>query len=262
MNTLWTFGCSFTAEYDTIDGLHPPYKNNFDRYKDFRNGELPKIWPRILAEKINYKLFNSALGGSSNYRILMQFSEVCDLIEKDDICVFGWTQKTRFIAANFVENIFNDVLPFGASYPDLNFSQKTLEEVLVNRTHPVWANEVLKWTKIINLFLNNIGAEVYHWTSDDTIFNVSNNEIKENQSYIVVRDDEFLNNQLIKDRHSMMWYLTHPRNYGGTQMGKIIDETKGQIEDGHMGEFGHKFQAKVFFDHIIKNTKIEKIKIL
>jgi hypothetical protein len=34
-NTLWTFGCSFTAEYEPIDNIHPPYENNYDRYRKF-----------------------------------------------------------------------------------------------------------------------------------------------------------------------------------------------------------------------------------
>jgi hypothetical protein len=260
-NKLWTFGCSFTAEYDPIEGLYAPYKNNFDLYKEFRNGNLPDVWPRILANKFDYDLMNCALGGSSNYRILMQFSDVSDKIQKDDILIFGWTQKTRFIAANFTENIFNDVLPLGASYPDLQYSENTLNELLLNRTHKLWSLEVLKWIRIINMFAKNIGAEVYHWTSDDTIFTKENKEVEHDKSFIVVDDYEFTNSQIFKDKHSMMWYLTHSRNYGGTQMGKIIDETMGKIPDGHMGEYGHKVQADYFHKHIIENTKINKIKI-
>ncbi len=33
MNKLWTFGCSFTAEYDPIDGLFFPFENNYDKYR-------------------------------------------------------------------------------------------------------------------------------------------------------------------------------------------------------------------------------------
>jgi hypothetical protein len=260
MNNLWTFGCSFTAEYDTIDGQFHPFKNNYDRYRDFRGGELPDIWPTILAKKINYNLVNCALGGSSNYRILMQFSDVCDKIKKDDILIFGWTQKTRFLAANFSQDIFNDVLPIGASYPDLQFSQKTIDEILVNRTHNLWSIEVMKWIRMINTFVKSVGAEVYHWTSDDTIFTIENNIVKNNESFIIVDDSEFLQSELSKDKHSVMWFLTHPKNYGGIQMGKIIDETKGLVEDGHMGEYGHKVQANYFYKHIVQHTKINKIK--
>ena len=52
MSRLWTFGCSFTAEYNPIDGIYAPYENNYDKYRRFRGGELPKTWPNILAEKI------------------------------------------------------------------------------------------------------------------------------------------------------------------------------------------------------------------
>lgn len=261
MNKLWTFGCSFTAEYDPIDGLYPPFKNNYDKYREFKGGELPKVWPTILAEKLGYEVVNCAIGGSSNYRILMQFSDVCDKIKKNDILFFGWTQKTRFIAANFTQNIFNDVLPIGSTYPDLQFSQNTLNEILVNRTHNLWSHEVIKWIRIINIFVKNAGAEVYHWTSDENIFNIKNNNVKNDKSFIIVDDEDFLKNEKSKDKHSLMWYFTHPERYDGNiQLGKIVDETEGLVPDNHMGEYGHKVQADFFYKHIINNTTIDKIK--
>jgi hypothetical protein len=42
-------------------------------------------------------------------------------------------------------------------------------------------------------------------------------------------------------------------------MGKIIDETNGLIQDGHMGEFGHKVQCNVFKTHIKEHTNIVKL---
>ena len=126
-NTLWTFGCSFTAEYEPIDNVHPPYENNYDRYRNWRGGTLPLTWPNIMAKFMDYNVMNCALGGSSNYNILMQFSNISHLIKKDDILIFGWSKLTRFIAANFVENIFNNVLPVGSNYNDLGMSQNTID---------------------------------------------------------------------------------------------------------------------------------------
>jgi hypothetical protein len=31
MNRLWTFGCSFTAEYNPIEGVYHPFENQYDR---------------------------------------------------------------------------------------------------------------------------------------------------------------------------------------------------------------------------------------
>ena len=50
MNRLWTFGCSFTAEYDPIDGLFFPFENNYDKYRKLRGGTLPNVWVDLLAK--------------------------------------------------------------------------------------------------------------------------------------------------------------------------------------------------------------------
>jgi hypothetical protein len=40
-NTLWVFGCSFTAEYEPIDNLYSPFKLPFE-FKDENKNELMK----------------------------------------------------------------------------------------------------------------------------------------------------------------------------------------------------------------------------
>jgi len=254
-NRLWTFGCSFTAEYDPIGGIHPPFENNFDKYYKFRGNNFPDTWTTVLANKIGYEPMNCAFGGSSNYGILNQFIDVCDLIKKDDILIFGWTHLGRFIAVNNVNDIFNQVLPFGAEYNDLGLSKKTVEEIQVNRTNPLWGKEVYNWIYFINRYAKNIGAESYHWTSDERIFDYHTKNRKED-GLIVVDDEEILNNPHIVDKHNLLWYLTHPAQYNGKQMGKVIDETDGLIADGHLGEWGHKVQTELFYRNLKERSKI------
>jgi hypothetical protein len=256
MSKLWTFGCSFTAEYDPIDGIHPPYENNYDKYRKFKGGEFPKTWSNILAEKIGYEIMNCALGGASNYHIFNQFINVCELIQKDDILIFGWTQLGRFIAVNTSENLMSQVLPNDAEYHYLGMSKTTIEEILVNRTHPLWKTEVMNWIKFINVFVEKIGVEAYHWTSDDRIFDAENKEVFNDNRFIVVRDPAAIESNIYVDKHNMMWYLTHQDHYGGIQKGKIMDETNYEIMDGHMGELGHKVQYEMFYDHISHVSKI------
>lgn len=255
MNRLWTFGCSFTAEYDPIDGIYSPFENNFDRYYRFRNNNFPDTWTTILANKVGRLPMNCAIGGSSNYGILNQFIEVCDLIQKGDIVVFGWTHLGRFIAVNNEHDIFNQVLPFGAEYNDLGLSKRTVEEIQVNRTNPLWGKEVYGWVRFINAYVKNIGAESYHWTSDERIFDYHTKNWMED-NLIVVDDIDVLENPNIVDKHNMLWYITHQMHYGNKQMGKIIDETNGLIQDGHMGEFGHKVQANLFYKNIKERSKL------
>ena len=94
MNKLWTFGCSFTAEYNPIDGIFFPFENQYDKYRKYRGGTLPKVWVDLLAERIGYKPYNCAIGGSSNNKI---FNQIVDDVKngittKNDLVVvsIGW----------------------------------------------------------------------------------------------------------------------------------------------------------------------------
>ena len=51
MNKLWTFGCSFTSDYNFT-----PYQgqvNQMINYKEWRNGSEPELWATLLAKKLN-----------------------------------------------------------------------------------------------------------------------------------------------------------------------------------------------------------------
>jgi hypothetical protein len=247
MRTLWTFGCSFTAEYDPIDGIFFPFENDFDKYKKWRGGNLPPVWATILGEKLNCKVMNCAVGGSSNYNIFNQFINVCELIKKDDIVIFGWTNLTRFISVNLEENIFTQILVSENNFGGTGFSKRTIEEIMYNRSHQLWALEVNQWTRFINVYLNNIGANVFYWTADETIFNQHTIQ-NDDQKYIVIRDEE-------STKTNLLGYLNLPMFFGGVLKARIVEETNGAVVDDHMGEFGHKNQAEYFYNHIIKNLK-------
>ena len=68
MNTLHTFGCSYTAYFENNNG-----RSQYEEYKKFRGGFYPKVWPELLSEKLGMELNNTAIGGSSNYEIFQLF---------------------------------------------------------------------------------------------------------------------------------------------------------------------------------------------
>jgi hypothetical protein len=247
MSKLWTFGCSFTAEYNPIDGLYYPFENQYDKYRTYRGGTLPDVWPELLGKKLNYQTVNCAIGGSSNYTIFNQFINVSDLIKKDDILIFGWTSMLRFQSVHLKDKIQINLLPNATNYEDVGFSKNTLDEILVNRSNLVWVNEVLSWIKIINEIVKFKGCEVYYWTSDDTIFKTKDKFIDE--KFIVVNDPNY-------DNLSMLGYLNLSIHYGNKLTARIVEETNGEIADDHMGELGHLKQCNYFYDHIIKHSKI------
>lgn len=246
MRTLWTFGCSFTADYYPVD--NPLIKTKYDDYKKWKGGTLPKIWPTLLSEKLNYELKNKGWGGDSNYGIVFKFLEVCEQIKKDDIVIFGWTHVARFQAANFLINSFQQILPSIYEYPETNLSQNTIKEILLNRTHNLWITELHHWIKFINLYLTNIESHVYHWTSDDNIFN-KKTEIVNDEQFIVVQDPNFSFND------NIMSYISHVNRIDFKEMSKIIHETNGQVDDQHFGEYGHIHQSEYFYNHIMKYIK-------
>lgn len=249
MNKLWTFGCSFTAEYNPIDGLYYPFENQYDRYRAYRGGTLPDVWPELLGKKLNYQTVNCAIGGSSNYTIFNQFINVSDLIKKDDILIFGWTSMLRFQAVHLKDKIQINLLPNATNYEDVGFSKNTLDEILFNRSDLVWVNEVLSWIKIINQIAKDRECEVYHWTSDNTIFKPGDKFIDE--KFIVVADPNY-------DNLGMLGYLNLPMHYENKLTARIVEETNGEIVDDHMGEFGHINQCNYFYNHITKHSKIIK----
>ena len=56
-----------------------------------------------------------------------------------------------------------------------------------------------------------------------------------------------------------MGYLSLPVHYSaGKLIAKIDMETDKEIEDCHMGEYGHKMQAEFFYDYIMGNNPFEK----
>ena len=247
MNRLWTFGCSFTAEYNPIEGVYYPFENQYDRYKKFKGGKLPLVWSELLGKKIEYQTMNCGVGGSSNYSIFRQYINVCDLIKKGDILIFGWTSMLRFPVINLNENIVIELLPNATNYGDTGYSKTTLEEIIVNRSHPLWINEVLDWIKLINMVVKEKGAEVYHWCSDDTLFNQHSKFIDER--FIVIDDPESI-------KTSLMGYLNLPKFFGGLLKARIVEETNGEVIDDHMGEYGHINQMEYFYKHIKKHSKI------
>lgn len=227
MNTLWTFGCSYSADY------HPLYSgdeqlSNYGKYKEWRGGNLPKTWPELLSEKLNLNLQNKAEGGSSNYRIFTQFTDVVDEIKEGDIVIFGWTSVVRFIIADEIIEKFRNVLPSNLDNPvyDLSISREALSEILINRTNKVWDKEVSGWIKLINLYLGKDKVKVFHWRSTDS-------------SIFDGMDGNFIDNELMFHIQSTTLYST------------IKDETNNEVDDGHFGEYGQKAQSDYFYQFIV-----------
>ena len=74
MTKLFVFGCSFTKGSGCLEG--EPYTLKY------KKSDKDLIWPEILAEELNLKLYNFGEPGKSNGRIIDSIIENFELIQK------------------------------------------------------------------------------------------------------------------------------------------------------------------------------------
>lgn len=231
-NSLWSFGCSFTAEYHPIDN-YPP--NTYDFYKEWKGGILPPVWPTILTNKLNYKNQNKGAGATSNYEIFYSFCDVVSKFKKNDIVIFQWTSPYRFLLANPDAHFLQTILP-NSKYQE--FNQELIDKILVNRTNEVWIRELIYFSKIINEICKDKGVHLFYWSYHEQIIH----------SYMETSWDEFPHDKYIKvnSHNRLIGYLNQVCDGKHT----IDLETNGEVRDHHLGEYGHKAQADLFYDYI------------
>jgi len=87
MNTLWTFGDSYTEGHGCL--IEDEYYKNY-----WKSGD--KIWPLWLSELLNVNLKNCGFGGYSNDMILDSIVDNWKDIKKGDIVFIGFTFPCRF----------------------------------------------------------------------------------------------------------------------------------------------------------------------
>jgi hypothetical protein len=238
MNKLWTFGCSFTSDYNFT-----PYKgavNQMVNYKEWRNGNEPKLWATILADKLNLEEKNLGYPGSSVYKIFDSFCNNCHLIEKGDVVIFEWTRLQRFRVCQ--NGHFPTVLPAHDKDADTILSYDTTVQIQVNRDERPFIEEIYSFQNFIEEFCNSLGCEIYFWSADDDIINKETNEFKSKRKYLFPEANI-----------DMTQYLR--RKYGAET---IYDETNGEVADQqHYGEKGHKVMGEIFYNEIIRYRNLQ-----
>lgn len=230
INTVWAFGCSFTADYHPLDN-DPP--NNYDKYRDWKGGVLPDTYPKVLADMMGYAVKNLGVGASSNYHIFRNFCNSVSEIKENDVVIIGWTSLLRFVLVNEGCETIQDILP-SQDYPE--FNRDLLDYIVVNRANPIWNEEILSFMNIINEICKVKKINVFYWTSDDQMLQYW-------KDVDLYQDKKFI--KTINDNT-----LLQIDEYGSEKNLTIQQETNGVVMDCHMGEFGHKKQAKIMYDYI------------
>jgi hypothetical protein len=208
MSKIFVFGCSHSS-------IHGENTSNelIKKYKNLRNDVFPKTWSELLAESMNHELINLASWGQDNYTIFNHFCGLINQIKKDDIVFIGWTETNRFRLFSEKLNRFLSLNAWSIENNDIeHISQKTINEILINRRNHNWAEEVHNWIKLINKLSELVGFKVIHW------------------SFYGIFSEYNILDELM---------------YQGLET--IHDETNGIVNDRyHLGEKGHKVQCDYF----------------
>jgi hypothetical protein len=230
MNTLYTFGCSFTAYYNN--------HKNYIKYKEYRNDNYPPHWTELLSNKLNLKLKNFGYPGMGNDRIFQLIANNSNFYKPGDVIVVGWSFINRFKWANDNINVWENI-GFGFKSNEQFISESTLNEIMVNRSNKLYIDDIRNYEKLLDLFSDKSQIKIYYWSFDS---NVINNNTEKNKNFIL--HSELKNNSSLKD------YIFE---CGGED---ITMETNSKITDHHLGENGHKIQSELFYDYITNKKKL------
>lgn len=240
MGKLWTFGCSFTAEYDFTsylkEGESEENENNFIRYRNLRGGDINEVWPTIVAKELGLEKENLGYSGFSNYRIFNRFVANCHRIQKEDVVIIEWSRKERFDIINKNMGRFDQwvsVIPSQA-HTHIQYDLKVMQQILVNRTNMIWCEEIYSFMKLVRELSISKEFELYFWSADKYIINKEDKDFKLKFKCLVPESDTDLTRFL--------------RNYGAKS---IHEETLRELpDDEHYGEVGHNVMSEYFLRDI------------
>ncbi len=151
MNTLWTFGDSFTFGHGCrVDGPDPEYCYNYKTDSD-------DIWPNHLGNMLNLEVKNFGKCGASNDFIIDCIIDQFDFIKENDYVVIGVTYHHRFDAPSKYSKALSAIFWRLEDLNNFSGSDREEMETLVNFQYHFASNELYKkrYLKRIN-FLNKI----------------------------------------------------------------------------------------------------------
>jgi hypothetical protein len=219
-NKLWIFGDSFSTIWTRMGGLG-------DRYREYK-GYTPKIFSHYLSTMLDMDVEQRGKGGSDNFTIFDTIIHNLNdnNISTGDIVIIGWSSPTRFRLEK--NNGWITIHNPGGNLPiNLIESYKfmdinTLEQIIVNRTHSLYWDEVINWSRLLKIAFELKGIKVLFW------------------SPFVLGTDKNLKKQLLPDD----WYI-------GTDIDRLYNETNRIIDDSHFSETGHKKLADILYQKIV-----------
>jgi len=162
MNTLWTFGDSFTNH--NYKGIDEEIKNEIIQ------------WPDIVSDNLNTKLQNKGIPGNSNPQIISDILFHLPKIKQNDFIVVGLTTPTRPITVR--DNTIQSFMALEYHY-EKNKTPQDIDQIKRERICLDYSDEILnknkevlsKWYKnqIKSLLLHlNKELKIQYYIFDDS----------------------------------------------------------------------------------------------
>ena len=245
MSTLFTFGCSFTEDFTHFVGTDVLSNNTRTKYiNNFCEGIPPDTWTEVLGKLLNFNTINlGALNasksnliptnsGNSNESIFNNFCHVVNKINNGDIVIIQWSFIERFQWVDDTYERMVTILP--NQYP--NNKSNVFDEIVVNKSHHLWIDELFIKEKLINEYAKVKGFKVFYWSIDGKIYQKKYYTIKNKANYLLL--------DKLNGRNSILDLIY---DNGGKA---ITFETNNQIEDSHFGKSAHKVLGELIYNDI------------
>jgi hypothetical protein len=228
MNTLYTFGCSYTQDFEKVY----PDDAQLKYVDEFLNGIMPPSWPKVLSKLLGYDCINTSRGGIGNETIFENVCKMSPNFKKGDMVIIQWTENHRFRWPNPDGHWVNQLSNWVNEIPTL--SQITRDEIIVIRDHPLYRKELYNYHTLIEQLASSVGFDIYYWSMGENIITE------------LPKDKKFL----LTDKFDKITY-NYPKYFHKMNAQTIIQETNGVNLDGHYGKGGHEIIGRLFYEHII-----------
>jgi hypothetical protein len=157
--TLWIFGDSFSTPFD--NKILGQWDTEYCNWK----GYIPKHFGDIMANELGVELRHCGMGGIDNDTIFEKIIKQASKINKGDMIIIGWSNVGRFRLVNNRDGKFKTIVPNfiddSLKWFD-NISKSTIEEIVVNRTHHLYKEELYTKIEFLNFFFKDM--KLIQWT--------------------------------------------------------------------------------------------------
>lgn len=156
---IYAFGDSFTNCYNDLNA------NWVLEYINWK-GYTPKSYIDLISEHYGIENLNFAEQGNDNHSIFESILKNHNRFEKEDIILINWSPIERFRVLDsnknwrrIIPNVFENEIEKNLH----SLSKNTLFEMLVNRSHQKYADELNVWIEFIDYVFKDL--KIIQWTT-------------------------------------------------------------------------------------------------